>query len=294
MTSTATYIVYKHECKLCKSTNGIYIGITRYDGKSRWKNGLGYLSKSPNGKYHQPAMANAILTYGWENFTHEFLFKNLTEQEAKIKEQELILYYNSYKQGLNCTLGGEGRLHYLTKEEAKVAKKDSAKRYQEKVYANPDLHAKAKEAQRLAHEKRKQDSEKHAKDLQSCRISNAHRRADEKIRQQINESARKTYQKKRADETELLKMREYHKNYRKQWLKLDENKNKSNEKAKAARQKVINCRNQLKAIYAISPELFTEEDIHTIFDRHLKSSNYKCMTFTTLNNILIRVQGGQN
>ena len=292
MTPEATYIVYKHECKLCKSTNGIYIGITSRDSLSRWKNGLGYLVKHPNGKYHQPAMAHAILTYGWENFTHEILFENLTEQEAKSKEQELILYYDSYKHGLNCTYGGEGVRRYATKEEASAARKLSIQRHQEKVYADEALHENLKLAQRTAHEKRKQDTEKHAKDLQSCRASNARRRANLEVRQQVNESARKTYQKKKSNEAELLHLREYHKNYQKQWLTVGDNKKKSQERAKLARQKVADCRKQLKAIYTATPELFTEEDIHLIFDRTPKSSNYKCMTFTTLNNILVRIQGG--
>lgn len=117
MTSTATYIVYKHECKLCKSTNGIYIGITSLNPKIRWCNGHGYLSKNPDGSYHQPKIAKAILKYGWENFKHEILFENLTEVEAKAKEKELITYYNSYEQGLNCTLGGEGNSKFTSIDE---------------------------------------------------------------------------------------------------------------------------------------------------------------------------------
>lgn len=117
MSGTNNYIVYKHECMLCQSSNGIYIGITSQKPQSRWCNGHGYLSKNLDGSYHQPKIAKAILKYGWENFTHEVLFENLTEIEAKLKEKELIAYYNSYEQGLNCTLGGEGNSKFASAEE---------------------------------------------------------------------------------------------------------------------------------------------------------------------------------
>lgn len=116
-TDTNTYIIYKHECTLCKGSNGIYIGLTSMDLNKRWCNGYGYLSKDINGNYHQPKIARAILKYGWENFTHEVLFENLTEAEAKQKEKQLIAYYNSYEQGLNCTLGGEGTSKFASAEE---------------------------------------------------------------------------------------------------------------------------------------------------------------------------------
>jgi hypothetical protein len=111
------YIVYKHECSLCKSTNGIYIGITCRNPNARWQNGYGYLAKNDDGSYKQPAMANAITLHGWENFTHEILLEGLTETEAKQKEIELIDYYDSYEHGLNCTRGGDGNAKFATEKE---------------------------------------------------------------------------------------------------------------------------------------------------------------------------------
>lgn len=102
------WIVYKHTNK----TNGkVYIGITSTSVESRWRNGEGY--------YSQEYFYKAIKKYGWEGFTHEILFDNLTEEEARAKEIELIAQYKSnYRRysnpnyGYNATDGGEGLSGY--------------------------------------------------------------------------------------------------------------------------------------------------------------------------------------
>ena len=79
------YKVYKHTNKI----NGkVYIGITSYRyAKTRWSNGNGYSQQS--------LFWNAICKYGWDNFDHEILFDNLTQEEACQKEIELIKLYKS-------------------------------------------------------------------------------------------------------------------------------------------------------------------------------------------------------
>lgn len=91
------FIVYKHT-----SPNGkVYIGITSQSLQNRCRNGLGY----SNNKY----FTRAIEKYGWNNFVHKILFKNLTEKEAKEKEIELIKQYksNDKRYGYNISSGGE-------------------------------------------------------------------------------------------------------------------------------------------------------------------------------------------
>ena len=86
------YIVYLH-------TNNIngkkYIGMTSLLPEKRWQNGNGYK--------RQPLFYNEILKFGWENFSHEILIKNLNRSEAKIKEAELIELYktNNVEYGYN-------------------------------------------------------------------------------------------------------------------------------------------------------------------------------------------------
>lgn len=80
------YCVYKHTSPSGK----VYIGITSTKPNVRWANGLGYRN--------QKVFYRAIQKYGWNNFKHEILFFNLTKDDAKNKEIELIKQYKS-----NCT-----------------------------------------------------------------------------------------------------------------------------------------------------------------------------------------------
>ena len=92
-----SYIVYKHTSPSSK----VYIGITKFDPKYRWlNNGRGYKT--------QTTFFNAIIKYGWINFKHEILYKNLSEEQALDKEEELIQQYKSYdrRYGYNISLRG--------------------------------------------------------------------------------------------------------------------------------------------------------------------------------------------
>ena len=93
------YTVYKHQNKI----NGkIYIGITMQNPEKRWgNNGVNYKTS--------PHFYAAIQKYGWDNFDHDILFENLTHDEACLKEQELIKYYDSMNRefGYNSTSGGD-------------------------------------------------------------------------------------------------------------------------------------------------------------------------------------------
>lgn len=103
------YSVYKHTCPNGK----VYIGITRGAVNRRWKNGKGYSM--------QPLFNRAIVKYGWDNIQHEILCENLTEEEAKQKEVDLISFYksNDSQYGYNCTAGGDGKSGVATSEETK-------------------------------------------------------------------------------------------------------------------------------------------------------------------------------
>lgn len=105
--------VYKHT--LPKEVSGkdndkIYIGITLQKVENRWQNGYGYKQQS--------YFYNAIKKYGWDSFTHEVLFDNLSKNEAEEKEKELISFYNSTnpKFGYNIQSGGySSECEYLEK-----------------------------------------------------------------------------------------------------------------------------------------------------------------------------------
>ena len=93
-----SFIVYCHTNKI----NGKkYIGITSQTPEQRFRHGKGY-KKS---KYFN----RAIQKYGWDNFTHEILYKDLTIEDAKEKEIELIKLFNTRDndKGYNILAGGD-------------------------------------------------------------------------------------------------------------------------------------------------------------------------------------------
>lgn len=54
---------------------------------------------------------NAIQQYGWNAFTHEILYDNLTLEEANRLESECILKFNTIENGFNLNYGGDNKLH---------------------------------------------------------------------------------------------------------------------------------------------------------------------------------------
>jgi len=96
------YTIYMHKNKI----NGkIYIGQTKQKPEKRWDGGRGYIDCS---KFY-----NAILKYGWDNFEHIILFQNLTFEQANLKEEQLIAYYNTTNDnfGYNIKKGGQNKNH---------------------------------------------------------------------------------------------------------------------------------------------------------------------------------------
>lgn len=127
------YIVYIH---LNKINNKAYIGITKQNIKDRWRNGSGYP------KTHQPAFANAIQKYGWENFKHIIWAENLSKKEAEIWEVRLIALFKTNvckwdkdACGYNMTNGGDGNCGHKHTEEAKKKMRESHKNISDETRA---------------------------------------------------------------------------------------------------------------------------------------------------------------
>lgn len=108
VSSHRRFYVYKHT----SPSNKCYIGITCQNPIKRWgKNGCNYFGKTKkSGRYCHPYFVNAILKYGWDNFTHEILYSDLEEKQAKSLEIELIRLYKAQGLSYNITDGGEGVL----------------------------------------------------------------------------------------------------------------------------------------------------------------------------------------
>ena len=126
MQQTKQWIVYKHQNLINQK---IYIGITSQAPEERWKNGNGY-------KLHC-YFYRAILKYGWDNFSHEILYKNLSYNEACEKEKELIQQFQSNisEYGYNLTKGGEGISGYShsNKTKEKISNTMKQKDYSKQI-----------------------------------------------------------------------------------------------------------------------------------------------------------------
>lgn len=78
------YSIYKHTNT---QTGKVYYGIAQ-SPIDRWNDGNGYFSNSLFWK--------DIIAYGWRNFKHEIIFKDLRKEEALILEGLLIQETESY------------------------------------------------------------------------------------------------------------------------------------------------------------------------------------------------------
>ena len=236
-----TYTVYCHTNKV----NGKkYIGITAQAVNKRWRaNGNGYLGS------HQRAFASAIKKYGWDNFTHELLVDNLSQEEALKKETELIIKYHTYIgdpecQGYNMTFGGQGSLKYLTEEERCLADSANNKKYRQKRKLDLEKRSKDLECNHRWYKKVKQDSEQY----QSYKEK---RNAQSRLRNQDQDC----YKKHLA----------YNADYAR---------------------RVRATRKILQEMFNTSAELFTEEERSKIFDKKVGTRTYCCSNLATLSAIL--------
>ena len=104
MPKDMNWCVYIH----ISPSNKAYIGIACNKPEDRWQNGLGYLKKTKYGDYKQPAIANAIIKYGWNNFEHIIWADKLTKDQACKYEILLIALFDTRnkKYGYNIRSGG--------------------------------------------------------------------------------------------------------------------------------------------------------------------------------------------
>lgn len=103
------YTVYMH---VNKSNGKKYVGITN-NTQRRWRSG-GIEYKPHQAEKQNRPFWNAIQKYGFDNFSHVILRKDLTFEEACAEEIAQILKHSSSDKtcGYNVALGGNGGLVY--------------------------------------------------------------------------------------------------------------------------------------------------------------------------------------
>ena len=87
----------------------VYIGVS---------NNIPYRWRKKGAGYNRKRFKEAIQEFGWDNFRHYVIQKNLTEQEADLLEQLFIAHYNStdLRYGFNKCSGGTRRDEYRNRK----------------------------------------------------------------------------------------------------------------------------------------------------------------------------------
>lgn len=101
------YLVYKYT----SPSGGVYIGQTHNSIEYRAGNSEGRMYAildKRTGEFKQPAIANAILKYGFDNFTKEIVSSGLTSDEADELEIKLIKEAKENGECYNIASGGKG------------------------------------------------------------------------------------------------------------------------------------------------------------------------------------------
>ena len=146
----AQWVVYAHTLK---SDGRKYIGQTN-DIHARWK---------PSAYKTCVKFYNAIQEYGWENFTHEILYDNLTLEEANQLEEQLIAQYDTINNGFNLDSGGLNQLHSQeTKQKMSDTRKGVPKSEEHKKAISEAL----KKYQRTPEHNRNNQLAQHRKEVQ--------------------------------------------------------------------------------------------------------------------------------
>lgn len=125
--------IYRHWIINDKGIEKSYIGkTTKQKVKYRWGKGNGY---KPRKGDNSSKFWRAIEKYGWDNFHHEII--GVCEAETKeqlnkdLSEWEIyyIDKYDSYHNGYNSTMGGDGTVGYEWSEEQRLQLSEALKEF---------------------------------------------------------------------------------------------------------------------------------------------------------------------
>lgn len=110
-------IIYKHTSK---TSGKSYIGKTSKTIEKRLDEHTYSVGKGANSHFK-----NAIQKYGVEDFISEILEIDVEDENASEREIYWISYYDTYNNGYNMTLGGEGASGYKQTDEHKEKRRQA-------------------------------------------------------------------------------------------------------------------------------------------------------------------------
>lgn len=133
---------------ICLLNNKVYIGKTIQDFEKRKQCHLRKMSeKKQNGDFtYSTKFYNALRKYGIDNFKWEVIESGVGEDILNEREIFYIEKYNSYNDGYNSTIGGDGGDTYslLTNEELELIKSKISKSVKN-TFNNPEYRKKLSE-----------------------------------------------------------------------------------------------------------------------------------------------------
>ena len=186
-----TGVIYMHRNLI---NNKVYIGQTIQKPEYRWNEGKGYKGSS--------LFYNAIQKYGWNNFQHLILEKDIPQNLLNQKEEYYIALYQSDNRnyGYNLTTGGYG---CLTDQQQK-RRKELLQKWREN---NPEKYQKSITAMQkywIEHPEEKQESLQKATKA-SIKWKKSHPQEVAKIMQKMQEKAKeKTCKKVQCIQTGIV------------------------------------------------------------------------------------------
>lgn len=132
-----------------------YIGQTKHDDSTRIKEHF-QIAKHTNRNLH---LYNSIRKYGSDNFEITILKDNLSEDELDKWEMYYIGKYNTFENGYNNTIGGDGVRGYHHSEETKQKISENH---------NPNIYTTERAEKISFANKGKPKSEEHKRKLSEC------------------------------------------------------------------------------------------------------------------------------
>ena len=155
---SSIYSIYK----VTNTINGkVYIGFD-----SNWpkrKSVHKSLSKNPTQKFHK-----ALKKHGWDNFTWEIIYQSKNKEHClNVMEPHFITENNSFKNGYNMTLGGEGTFgkkswlgkNHSEETKEKISKSNTGKIVTKQHSLNISIAKKGKKRKPFTEEHKKKISE---------------------------------------------------------------------------------------------------------------------------------------
>jgi group I intron endonuclease len=191
-------------CYHCIATRKKYIGKTIHEERRKVRH------KYDSKKGIENKFYRAVKKYGWD----QFIYGIIEECDVNVLgEQEVfyIDYFDTYNNGYNSTLGGDGISGFSPSEESKKRMSESAKNRDKTPYIKYHTEEEKKEAKRKVNRKYHQRTKERRKEyMKEWRKNN-----QDKIEEWNTKNKNKLKEKsKEYRESNKEKIREYQKQYR--------------------------------------------------------------------------------